>query len=42
MRDSIKKKIDDLSILNQTGDVLAGTHTQSKALGTAINIFTNK
>jgi len=39
MRDSIKKKIDDLSILNITGDVLAGTRSQAKALETAVNIL---
>jgi len=39
MRDSIRKKIDDLSILNLTGDVLAGVHSQNKALETAIGVL---
>lgn len=39
MRDSIRKKIDDLSILNLTGDILAGMHNQNKALETAMGVL---
>jgi len=39
MRDSIRKKISDLSILNNTGEELAGLHSQTKALETAMRVM---
>ena len=39
MRDSIRKKIADLNVLNSTGEVLAGMHDQIKALQTALKVM---
>ncbi|MGK5095494.1 HAMP domain-containing protein [Deltaproteobacteria bacterium TL4] len=39
MRDSIRKKIEDLHILNITGETLAGMHSQTEALKTALKVM---
>jgi HAMP domain-containing protein/HPt (histidine-containing phosphotransfer) domain-containing protein/two-component sensor histidine kinase len=39
MRDAIRKKINDLHILNHTGEDLAGIHSQVKALQTALSVM---
>jgi len=39
MRDAIRKKINDLHILNHTGEELAGIHSQVKALQTALSVM---
>lgn len=39
MRDSIKRKIDDLHVLNTTGEVLAGIHDQTLALETVLKVM---
>ena len=39
MRDSIRKKIGDLRVLNNTGEELTGLHSQIKALQTALKVM---
>ncbi len=39
MRDSIKRKIEDLRVLNHTGEHLAGLHSQINALQTALKVM---
>lgn len=39
MRDAIRKKIDDLHVLNTTGEELAGIHDQSLALETVLKVM---
>lgn len=39
MRDAIKKKIDDLHVLNTTGELLAGIHDQTVALETVLKVM---
>ncbi len=39
MRDSIRKKIADLHVLNHVGEELAGLHTQAAALQTAMRVM---
>lgn len=39
MRDSIKKKIEDLRVLNSTGEQLAGTRSQLDALQTSLRVM---
>ncbi|HLA33362.1 MAG TPA: HAMP domain-containing protein [Rhodocyclaceae bacterium] len=42
MRNAIRKKLDDLSILNSTGEKLAGIHKQVEALETAIKVMSEQ
>lgn len=39
MRDSIKKKMENLYVLNSTGEVLAATHDQTNALVIVLNVL---
>ncbi len=39
MRDSIRKKIDDLHVLNTTGEKLAAIHDQTRALETVLQVM---
>ncbi len=39
MRNAIRKKLADLAILNNTGEVMAGIHDQTEALETAIKVM---
>lgn len=42
MRNSIRKKLADLALLNQTGEQLAGIHDQTIALETAIKVVSEQ
>lgn len=42
MRDSIRKKIDDLHLLNATGEELAALHDQTKALRAALRVMSQQ
>ncbi|TAL21219.1 MAG: HAMP domain-containing protein, partial [Nitrospirae bacterium] len=39
MRNAIRKKLADLAILNNTGEIMAGIHDQTEALKTAIKVM---
>lgn len=42
MRNAIRKKLLDLSVLNKTGEVMAGIHDQTKALETVIKVMSEQ
>ncbi len=42
MRNAIRKKLADLSVLNQTGEKLAGIHDQTEALEAAIKVMSEQ